>query len=226
MAIAIGGFGKANSTFGTTVTTASTTTSATGSTFLCFIGAYNGPTFSSLVDSKSNTYTLVTSNNTAGFGGITVWCYSCVNGTGGSGHTATVTMTADVNILLFFVEITGAQTTSPIDQYNSNGSNSTVTTAVCATVTTTNAHEMVLSYYYGGNAGNPAQTITDSGSGFSIVDSEQATGPYGAYSKNIVSTTGTYGDTFTQTSTDYFGTISVSLIQGAGTNSAPIAWIT
>lgn len=79
----------------------------TGSTFL--IACSRGPGITATPsDSKGNTYTQIAAlnNNSA----LTVW--RCENGTGGAGHTATVTLGAADYPVLFFIECAGAATSS------------------------------------------------------------------------------------------------------------------
>ena len=94
----------------TTVTTGNATTTS-GSTFLvvasygmAFAGSANTPT-----DSKSNTYTLIDTQDGPD-GGMRAWYSS--NGTGGSSHNATVTFPASDFPVIEFLEMAGAATSS------------------------------------------------------------------------------------------------------------------
>lgn len=99
----------AQSTGATTTTGSGTTT--TGSTFVICIDGYFNYNVDSVADSKGNTYTQVGTKNTNG--SVGVWMYYCENGTGGSGHTATVTPNGGgMAATIALIEITGAATAS------------------------------------------------------------------------------------------------------------------
>lgn len=106
------GIVKATGVGVTSVTTGSVTTT-TGSTFAigCSYGASFWGTIDSFSDSKSNTYT---STGSAITDGIKIELAYCENGTGGSGHTATVDgagSNTDFPVV-YFVELAGAATAS------------------------------------------------------------------------------------------------------------------
>ena len=106
MAITFPNATKAVGSSVSSVTTSGVTTT-TGSTFLISCSRGVGVT-ATPSDSKGNTYTQIAalSNNSA----LTVWY--CSNGTGGAGHTATITLGAADYPVLHFVELAGAATAS------------------------------------------------------------------------------------------------------------------
>lgn len=123
-------------------TSASSLNTTTGSTFVICVGHNDVRTITSIGDNKGNTYTLTVSGDETGagqYGRI----YRCENGTGGSGHYATVTFDSSTYVTMFFIEITGAATAS-YDVSASNvsfGDPSTVTTATLA-----QANELLISF--------------------------------------------------------------------------------
>jgi len=202
--ISTGGFTQA-----TTLTTSPITTSATGSAF-CISSANNGGTISSVLDSFSNLYTL---KESASQFGMLAAIYLADGGTGGSGHTATIN-TSLANYSVALTEFTGAANPS-FDVGNSGSNFSAGTTQTGAAVTSLNANDAifsVLAFPGGGTA------VTDSGAGFSIVDTTSSTADNGhTTSAAIVSSTGTYQDTYATTSGFSFCAFAaVALKAGAG----------
>lgn len=122
-----------------TVTTASGTSTVSGSTFLIFVAWDNGVNVSTISDSKSNTYTALGTEQLDGVGGRSR-VYRCINGTGGTSHTATATFSGTAFPTLHLIECTGVDTTSPIDVVaqtqtsgGSSGSSSTINTGTLST---------------------------------------------------------------------------------------------
>jgi len=222
MAINLGSFAHTHSTpFGssTTATTGSVTTAASGSTFVICTNT-KSQTISSVTDSKGNTYVQKASGTLFNTANI----YVCDGGTGGSGHTATLTMSAADSFCFFFIELTGAA--NPSVDVTGNGSNndSGLTTVTGASVTTTFAPDLILSLI--GCFGSTA-TITDSGTGFAFVDKDVTDGvPAGAVSYAIKSATGTYSDTYTQGTGNFNSFAAVAFKeQGAGDTLMGQAWM-
>lgn len=211
MTISVGGHAKGNSTpFGssTTVTTGTTGTSASGSKFLIFVNA-KSQSISSVSDSFGNSYTLKATST--GFNKIYV--YLCESGSGGANHTATVNMAAADSLSIFIVEVVSAATTSfdvVASGSDTSGSNSTLNGA---SVTTTNATDLILSCI---GAFGDTTTVTDSGSGFSLVDSVTTSGTVtSALSSSRKTSTGSYNDSYTFGSTNYFAFATIALKEGA-----------
>lgn len=88
----------------TTSTTPAVTTQTSGSTFLVYSHAAS---LTGVSDNKGNTYTQIT-NTTGSVMTTPLYIYECVNGTGGTGHTATTTYSLASNKLTVFVEIIGS----------------------------------------------------------------------------------------------------------------------
>lgn len=122
-----------------TVTTGSGTTTS-GSTFLIAVSWEAAVSVSTVTDSKGNTYTALGSSNQPDSMGGTCRIYACVNGTGGAGHTATVTFSGNAFAVAHLIECPGVDTTSPVDRVvqaagvsGSGGSSSTVNTGTRTT---------------------------------------------------------------------------------------------
>lgn len=213
MTIAVGQHTFVTSTFTSGLTTTGIATSASGSNFYVFAGV-SSTTTPTVSDNKGNTYTLITSDLTGNFGGIGVFAWKAENGTGGAGHTVTVSL-ANVGMAVEFIEVTGAATSGSVDASGHNGTNSQSTTITCATVTTTNANDLILSFWKSSNTGNTS-IASNTGAGYALVDSQTAN-PAFAASSRVVSSTGTYGDTYTVGTAAYQGTITLAILPaGAG----------
>jgi hypothetical protein len=213
MSIAIGQHATATNV-ATSVTTGAITTSPSGSTFV--IAVNSRQTISSVTDSFGNTYTL--KEQGAGFNYGTI--YVCDGGTGGASHTATVVQagTGD-NLSVYLIEVTGA--TNPSFDAGATSSDTTGSSSgPGASVTTTNASDMVISLIAGYGGGGAAPT--DSGAGFSVLDSNS---PYSAdaVSTSIVSSTGSYQDTYNYGVFNYAAFAIIALNAGAAAVVAAVA---
>lgn len=217
MAIALGGHAVANNTFTTSTTTSGITTQASGSTFVVCVQTNRAGDpihVSSIVDSKGNTYTLATSDNPGYAGDILLAAYVCVNGTGGASHTVTATFDEQATNTVWFVEITGADTSSPADGVaHTTGGGTAGTSMPGVTVTTTNANDLILSFLgtYGFDTGTVTITA-NTGSGWAIIDSilTGSVSRHGASSYVVKSSTGSYADTYTSNSTDGFSVLTLA----------------
>jgi len=187
MAIAIGQHTKKSDSASNVTTTDPVTTQVTGSTFVVGIIYPNGDTVTSVTDSKSNTYTLVPLTAIADPGdGFKAAIYKCENGVGGSGHTATLTISATDPKTVYFSEITSGATSGILDQ--SSGVLDTAT-PFDSPVTTITANQLV--YTLVASSGLTAD-VTWNG-GFTGIDSDSSgvmTGSANAY--RVVTATGTY----------------------------------
>lgn len=173
------------STAGASSVTTAGITSTTGSNFYLLISFRQGDTFNGVSDSKGNTYTQVDTLADAGYG-WTISTYKCVNGTGGASHTATVTMGATTRIVCYFVEVSGADTTTDIDQHSIAKDTSTPFDGTA--LTTTQANEVILAIIRSNDTVNT--TITVNG-GFTQLDID-ATVSASVAGYRITSATGTY----------------------------------
>lgn len=225
MAIAVGATSKGRNASATSVASAGVATQATGSTFVVGVIWATGASFTSFVDNKSNTYTQIGVDRevTAADGTHCRW-YRCENGAGGAGHTATLTISAAVALSVFFLEITGAATAS-FDQQNSQTDAASPFTS--ASITTTQAAEMLVSYIVGNSGSNPATNAESTG--FTIqAGAEETNGASfwtGCIATRIVAATGTYNSSFTETGSTSAAVFIASFKESLAV-SMPIAWVT
>lgn len=146
-------------------TPAVTTTGGSGSVFLIYCYHYDSfenDNFTSIADSKSNSYTQIGSTYYNGNNASRL--YYCAGGTGGSSHTATVTYAnAGFGTGIIFLELIGCATTNPIDQYAIVFDNATPFSSG-ATSTTTQAAEMLVGFFRGDSESNGATNAVDASS--------------------------------------------------------------
>lgn len=198
MAIGVGVTTKGRSAGAASIATTGVTTQAAGSTFVIGLIWGAGATFTSLVDSKSNTYTQlgVLDLDPDGSGAHTRMYY-CQNGTGGASHTATLTISGSNSLAVMFLEITGAATAS-FDL--GNGNQDTASPYTSPAITTTQAAELLVGFFGGNSASNPA-THAES-TGFTIQASAEETNGASFYTcclaTRIVAATSSYNDSFTE----------------------------
>jgi len=95
----------------TTVTTSGVTTT-TGSTFTVSSTADFGVTINTPTDSKSNTYGALGTSQVDDTSALRMSVFYKENGTGGTGHTATVTYSGSTYPTVYFSEVSGAATAS------------------------------------------------------------------------------------------------------------------
>jgi len=221
MTIAVGGAIWTPGTNSTnTATSGSITSQASGSLFVliatCKLSTVAAsPT--SVSDSKGNTYS-VGKQQTGAFSGVNVSIYYCFNGTGGSGHTATSNYSVNQESLqIALIEFTGLGAGS-FDLSAGNDNTTTTSPFTVSSITTSVANELVINAYasFSGNG----ITITDSGSGFSIIVKNQTGGTQnGAASYAVPASSGTAAaDTFAYGGGDYivFAAISLKAAAAAG----------
>jgi hypothetical protein len=192
--IAVGVHGKGTGASGS-ATTNSVTSAASGSTFVVFCQFTPGQTFTSITDSKSNSYTQIGTEEANG--GLVGRLYYTANGTGGSGHTASCATSAS-DLAVYLLEITGAQAASldsgSVNDIFDNTSPFTVTSGTLA-----QAAELVVAAIGTDSGSNPA-TLAES-SGFTIQEKlEDGTTVWpGGIATKIVSATTALTPSFTQT---------------------------
>ena len=197
MAIAVGQSAKGTSGSSASLATSAVTTAATGSTFVVFTTWDSGSTFSSISDSKSNSYTQI--GTEVAFGTLRTRLYYKENGVGGASHTATVAISAATFISVFFVEVTGGATSGILDQSGARNDAASPFT-LAAGLTTTQANELLLAVCAGNSGSNPA-TYAESGLGSSTLVIEETNGvsfETGTIYKANKTATGTFNPSFTQ----------------------------
>lgn len=228
MAIAIGqhaAYGTPAFTTAGSITTPAKTTSASGSTFVITVyGTIAIASSTPVQDSFSNTYTLKASG-TVYFGALNVYMYVCDNGSGGSGHTATANFSVVGHGAIFFDEVTGAANPS-YDTSATVSNNGGGASQSGASVSTGNANDLILSMLCTNGDG---ATITDTAGWNAILDSVGA-GTAGnataAISYEVVSSTGTYSDTYGVSTSGGGGGITIALKAAAVASGVSVAWWT
>lgn len=162
MALAIGVSSKGTTSSGTSQATGSVTTQASGSLLITGELFQSTAIFSTVADSKSNTYTQLGSEQSFATATGKARLYYKENAVGGASHTATFTNTGAANpITDFFAEFTGALTVGALDGtvQQVNDSSSPFTLAI-----TPSAGNRVLVALFGGDsASNPATNAESSG---------------------------------------------------------------
>lgn len=207
----------------TAVTTAAITTTTGNLTVVVCIWFGAGVTFTSMADSKGNTWTQIGSQQTTS-GNAKMRMYYAKNITGGASHTFTLTVSANNSYPLLFVsEFSGIDTTSPFDvQAATTGSSTTPSSGV--TATRAQADELLVGGLVDESSG--VVTIT-AGTNFTIPtngkEENGAANSTGAIEYQIVSSTGTDAGTFTISVSEPWGA-QVATFK-APTTSVPAGWI-
>lgn len=135
---------------GGTATTSGGTTNASGSTFYAVVIIKNSTAVAmNLSDAWGNTYTQIGSTVSDS---SSRWLsrYQCVNGVGGSGHTLTATESVGTDaVTVYFVEIVGGATITPLDQSNTYGNSfaGNPTNSGSITLTPSANSELLISTY-------------------------------------------------------------------------------
>lgn len=178
-----------------TVTTGSGTSTASGSTFLLFVAWDNGVNISSVSDSKGNTYTALGTEQLDGAGGRSR-VYRCINGTGGSSHTATANFSGTAFPTLHLIECTGVDTSSPIDivtQASGTGGSAGISSTI-NTGTLSTANQVVVGFA----AMNSRSTGTYSSSTLTMISQEDDITNYwtSGVAKTVVTATTSVACTF------------------------------
>lgn len=215
MAIAVGATSKGRSASTTSQATTGVTTQASGSAFVvAFI--WDTGNFSSIADSKSNTYTQIGTEQ-VNSDSAKIRAYYVENGTGGSSHTATVNLSVASPITVLFAEITGGLTSGILDQSDIRWDTASPYT-LAAGLTTTQAAELLLSFL-GGNSGSNPATHAESGLGSSTIQIEETNGASfytAAIATSIKSSTGTFNPSWTETGSTKGGVMLATLKEAAG----------
>lgn len=181
------------------VTTASITTT-TGNLFVVNGGTYSSTSFAAtpVTDNKSNGYTQGPADSTDG--GSRCGQYYKTNGSGGSGHTFTVSLASAGDCGVTALEFSNEDTSSPFDQSAGGGEITDTTTHTSNTTgTTTQANEiLVFGFCTGDNAGAsltgssgwtvPTNGYADSG-GVDIGGGYQIVSATGTYTASCISAT-------------------------------------
>jgi hypothetical protein len=201
MAIAVGQTSKGSTAGGTSQATAAVTTQVSGSCFVVGIVWEAAQSFTSIVDSKGNTYVQIDTEITyTGFANMRL--YYCENGVGGASHTATATIGGAALITVLFLEITGGATTGILDQHARRNDTASPFT-LAAGLTTTQAAELLLSFFADDSGNNPV-TYAETGMGSSTIqtgasETNGAGRLAAAFATSIKASTGTFNPSWTAT---------------------------
>lgn len=210
MAISLGSTVWTGANNVTSITTSSITTQASGSTFV--VGIINDSVqVPTLTDNKGNTWVQAKTATYNGTGSH-ITLYTCINGTGGAGHTVTAAWTSVAFGGVGFSEFlgVGAGTLDATPAVVTG----TAATGLGPSITTTVANELVVNLL-GTRSTSPV--ATDSGSGFTITSKAATTNLIGAMSFAVPVSSGTVSkDTFSWTTSSTFGTLAVSIKPAAG----------
>lgn len=197
MAIAVGQTSKGRTGSGTSQATTGVTTAASGSTFV-ILAIWDTTSFTSIADSKGNTYTLMNTELAWGIGNAKSRMYYCANGTGGASHTATLTISGTGSLLVCFLEITGAATAS-FD--TSNRQTDAASPFVAPSLSNAQAASMYVAGEVGDSGSNPA-TLAES-TGFTVQSAATETNGASFYTGGlatlIVASIASRAASFTQT---------------------------
>lgn len=199
-----------NSGGSTSQTTTGGTTQATGSTFFVVVNTRITSVVPTVSDSKGNTYGTPVLSLNFGFGLSWLYVFECINGVGGSGHTATVNFVGATaaGIEVGFAEFTGVGAGTSDSTPVGNSTGTLVATWTAPSITTTVSNELVVDVL--GTFGGGLGTVTDSGTGFAVALFDSTTLGI-ALSWATPASTGAAADTFNWASANYPGALSVSI---------------
>jgi hypothetical protein len=214
MAIAAGQSVKAQSGSTVTLTSGAVTTTGSGSSFLIF-PVYVTGNLASVSDSKGNTYTPIGTELTNGGLGVSVRPYLCTNGTGGAGHTFSMTNSGTSVASLYALEITGGVTASLLDQFVASVVSSGPPFDQGVT-TSAQADELIVAL---GLSNSSSATVNYTVGGSFSKQQEQTDGATvvsGCLATRVVSATGTYNPAWNPSAGTTVTAITLSLKAATG----------
>jgi lysophospholipase L1-like esterase len=185
----------------------------------------------SVTDSVGNTYTLIGSSTVTGSEHVSLWYAKNVTGGASVTFTYNVTPTQSDFPRIYVLQISGADTTAPLDQSGFTQSVGAGTTLTSQTITTTVANEILVAIA-SDSANTQTVAFTDAGAATGGWTKDQATSDAttleGAIAHAIVSSTGAYAALATvsaSANTRHIGIASFKAATGgsmtaAGPNSA------
>lgn len=201
------GFVQATNNFNTSgsatsITTTGITTTSGNQVYIGTVVWQTGSTpadaATPITDSKGNTWVKVGSLTDAGGDRVSLWY--CANIVGGSGHTFTYSVVAGAYETIAVMEFSGAATSSPLDQgSNSTFAAGTTSSTTSPSITTTNAADFLIAVG-GGGTGGSADTFSSGSATWTTPAATQQSNSAGeliAMGYAVVSSTGTYSVTFT-----------------------------
>jgi hypothetical protein len=223
MPIAVGQVSKGRSASSASQATTAVNTQAAGSTIVLGLTWANTAAFSSVVDSKGNTYTQIGSE-IAYSGALARWYY-CENAVGGASHTATLNLSGAAGVTVLFLEITGGVLSGILDQAGSRTDAATPFT-LAAGLTTAQANELLLAGFSGDSGSNPA-THAESGLGGGSIQIEETDGTQfwtSAFAARIVTATGSFNPSWTESGASASAVALVTFKELAD-SGVSLAWV-
>lgn len=195
-------------------------TTAAGST-LVTVFVWDTGTFSSLVDSKSNSWTQIGTELTFGTSGRARAYFSALTSTGAS-HTVTITQSSTSSMAIFVIEVTG-EAASPFDK-SANVVDATSPFASGLTAATTQAAELITGLFIGNSGSNPAThaisaTSTPTAGWAITVAAEETNGASfytGAIASVVVAATAQYQSAWTETGASSGAVWTATFLEAAG----------
>jgi len=183
----------------TTVTTSGVATQASGSGIYLAYSFTATSTFSSIGDNKGNSYQRVGSEQTDVGGSLKSGVFYCPNAAGGSGHTATLTVTGSAGLLLSIVELKTTNGAGILVDQATQGTDDT-SAYTSPNITTTIANEILTAYT--GEDSSFSTVNHTAGNSFVLQVEDTDTAIWtGAVGTRVVSSTGTYNSSWTMTGT-------------------------
>lgn len=220
MAIALGQSATA-SAWDTSCTTSGVATTASGSTFI--IIAISGDGACTFSDSKSNSYTTQT---TKGINSNNQWVYLAYKqgGTGGSGHTFTVTPGGTAGIAMCAFELTGAITSGGPDQ-TTTAVEDTQSAFTIQSITPVSTNTLVINAV--GHAPGTATTGTSGGGAWSLIGSiiQADFNLAVAVSYRTVGSPTAVNDVITFTNSGPGAKLSIAFAEAAAGGGVSTAWL-
>lgn len=207
MALAAGVHAATQSVSAATITTGAIATT-TGSGVIALVGFTNSQTFVSLTDSVGNTAPTQIGSELYDTGTLLSRLYYFPNITGNAAHTFTLTISGAATCSLLVVECTASNANGILLDQSNSGTDAT-SSYDSPSITTTVADE----FLFGGSLDrsvNFSNTIIHTvGNSFTLTDEITNAGFYwtGYASSRVVSATGTYNTSWTNSGTD---TVSIS----------------
>lgn len=188
---------KARVSGGTSATTGGVTTTS-GNGVVVIPTVYTGSAFSSVSDSKSNSWSTAVgpvSYNSAGTGSTRIMYNT--NITGGASHTFSVNLGSSDYAVIGVIEFSGQEVGGSHDQTGSNTTNTDATVESGTTGTTTQADEIIFASM--SSSTGAVTTISDPSGSFTAGQEEEDALNYvlAATAWRIVAATGTYNTTWT-----------------------------
>ncbi len=192
--------------------------SVTAGNLIVVMYSYNDQQSPTVSDTQSNTYNAVTQQNGPSADTTTrghMW-YAIAGATG----TITITATAETDNGMSVHIYSGNNTTlaSVLDVYNSSAETTAGTSHTSASITTTNAADVLVCFWFQETTGT---TLTENGTSFTK-RTEQSSHVHASFDR-IVSSTGTYSNSVTSADSVRYANIIASFKEASG--GASTAWL-